>query len=192
MPWIVLTLGKKRIKMLDKILADCSTEWSKTKTNKKHPYRYFYLATVDKEGLPEVRTVVLRKFDPKQLLFTIYTDARTPKITSLIALPFAELLFYDARKLTQLRVRAKCIEQSKDEVAFSQQHENAQKDYTTNIAPGQPIKSMDEVTYLEENHFVKLVFKAEKIDFLKLMRPNHQRAIFEFKDDQWKGKFVTP
>ena len=44
MPWIVLTLGKKRIKMLDKILADCSTEWSKTKTNKKHPYRYFYLA----------------------------------------------------------------------------------------------------------------------------------------------------
>jgi len=178
--------------MLDNILADCSTEWSKTKTNKKHPYRNFYLATVNKEGFPEVRTVVLRKFDPNEFLFTIYTDARTPKMASLSAFPFAELLFYDSRKLTQVRVRAKCIERSKDEVAFSQQHENAQKDYTTSLAPGEPIKSMDDINYLHKNHFIKLIFKAEKIDFLRLMRPNHQRAVFKLLENQWKGSFVAP
>ena len=185
-------LGRKTTNMLDQILADCSTEWGKTKANKKHPYRYFYLATVAKNGLPEVRTVVLRKFEPRELLFTIYTDARTPKVNSLEVLPNAELLFYDARKLTQIRVRAICIEQSRDEVAFSQQHQNAQKDYTTTIAPGEPIKSMDSIAYGEENHFVKLVFKATKIDFLRLKRPNHQRAIFEFLDGRWEGRFVSP
>ena len=178
--------------MLDQILTDCFTEWNKTKVNKKHPYRYFYLATVAKDGLPEVRTVVLRKFESKEFLFTIYTDARTPKISSLKSQPYAELLFYDARKLTQIRVLAKCVEQSPDELAFSQQHQNAQKDYTTTIAPGVPLKSMDAVAYGEENHFVKLVFKAKKIDFLRLKRPNHQRAIFQLHQDKWEGRFVSP
>ena len=178
--------------MLDSILKSCATEWIKTKTKKNHPFRFFSLATVTPEGQAESRMVVLRKFDPSSLEFSIYTDARTPKIKALHHNSDAELLFYDHKKLCQIRVKATCVKQEKDVNLFLQQHEAAQKDYTTLIAPGTEIKAMDTVEYGKENHFVKLVFKAYHIDYLRLKRPNHQRAVFCLQNEKWEGTFVTP
>lgn len=178
--------------MLDSIFNFCETEWIKTKTKKNHPFRYFSLATIDPNGKAESRMVVLRKFDASAVEFTLYTDARTPKIKSLALNPAAELLFYDHKKLCQIRVKANCVQQQKDQVLFLQQHQAAQKDYTTLVAPGTVIKSMDTVEYGVENHFVKLVFKAYQIDYLRLKRPNHQRAVFTLEGEEWQGTFVTP
>ena len=151
----------------------------------------FFFVTVDPEGKPESRMVVLRKFDARAVEFTVYTDARTPKIKSLASNPDAELLFYDHKKLCQIRVKASCIEKKKDPALFLQQHEAAQKDYTTLIAPGTTLKQWM-VEYGIENHFIKLVFKAYQIDYLRLKRPNHQRAVFTFREKGWQGTFVTP
>ena len=178
--------------MLDSIFKFCETEWIKTKTKKNHPFRYFSLATIDPNGKAESRMVVLRKFDASAVEFTVYTDARTPKIKSLALNPAAELLFYDHKKLCQIRVKANCVQQQKDQALFLQQHQAAQKDYTTLVAPGTVIKSMDTVEYGVENHFVKLVFKAYQIDCLWLKRPNHQRAVFTLEGEEWQGTFVTP
>lgn len=185
--------GKKKTRpMLDSIFKSCETEWIKTKTKKNHPFRYFSLATVDPQGKPESRMVVLRKFDASEVEFTVYTDARTPKIKSLELNTDAELLFYDHKKLCQIRVKASCIHKQKDPGLFLQQHQEAQKDYRTLLAPGTTIKAMDTVEYGEENHFVKLIFKAYQIDYLRLKRPNHQRAIFTLEGKEWLGTFVTP
>lgn len=178
--------------MLDKILQDCKTEWIKSKVKKNHPFRYFSLATTDPKGDPEVRLVVLRNYHSEDDLFTIYTDARTPKIKALDRNPTAELLFYDPKKLLQIRVTTSCIAQRSDEQIFRQQHEGAQKDYTTTVAPGTTIKQMDALTYSENHHFRVLVFKAIKIDYLRLKRPHHQRAVFHLVNSQWEGSFVAP
>ena len=193
MPLIAQTLGKKKtVQMLDNILKECETSWIKTKTNKNHPFRYFTLATTSPNGKPQARTVVLRKFDAKAFTFGIYTDARTPKIAALQHLAEATLLFYDHRKLCQIRVNATCIAQRKDATLFAQQHEGAQKDYTTTVAPGTAIKAMDAIDYEKDNHFMVLVFKAYQIDYLRLKRPNHQRAIFTLDGNDWQGTFVAP
>lgn len=178
--------------MLNSVLQSCVNEWVKAKTKKNHPFRYFTLSTVSPKNRPEARVVVLRHFDASNYLFTIFTDMRTPKLKSLAHNPLAELLFYDSRRNVQIRVNARCIYQGKDDEAFAQQHEKAQKDYTTSLAPGTPIKSMDAVEYTTTHHFCKLVFKAEKIDFLRLKRPNHQRAVFQWIDQQWEASFLTP
>ena len=184
--------NKRRKAMLDNILRDCQTAWIKTKTKKNHPFRYVTLSTVSPDGLPEARVVVLRQFDAANYTFRIYTDARTPKMKSINATPTVELLFYDHRKLTQIRVKATCEEQKHDAALFAQQHEAAQKDYTTAVPPGTPLKGMDQLEYTEENHFTVLTFKAIQIDYLRLKRPNHQRAIFNLNAGQWEGSFVTP
>ncbi|MGB1449969.1 MAG: pyridoxamine 5'-phosphate oxidase family protein [Flavobacteriaceae bacterium] len=178
--------------MLDNILKECQTAWIKTKTKRNHAFRYFSLATTAIDGTPETRMVVLRNFDATDYHFTIYTDARTPKMKSLHQQPSAELLFYDHKKLLQIRVKAVCIESRKDPDLFAQQHEGAQKDYTTSVAPGTPAKGMDQVVYTEENHFTVLVFKAQSIDYLRLKRPNHQRAFFRRNEQRWEGTFLTP
>lgn len=178
--------------MLDDILTICTTEWSKAKTKKKHPFRYFTLTTTSPDGNPEGRVVVLRNFDLANSTFTVYTDSRSAKVKSLTSHPKAELLFYDPRKLLQIRVKATCVQMEKSDSLFKQQHSNAQKDYTTHLPPGTKIKAMDAVTYADEHHFTQLVFAAFEIEYLRLKRPNHQRAVFELHDQQWIGSFQVP
>ncbi len=155
----------------------------------KSPLPLFFFSYNGRRRDSEARMVVLRNFDATQYHFTIYTDARTPKMKSLALNPKAELLFYDHKKLLQIRVKAICIKSQKDAVLFSQQHNTAQKDYTTQGAPGTPITGMNQVVYTEEDHFNVLVFKALAIDYLRLKRPNHQRALFSLKDKSWKEFF---
>lgn len=178
--------------MLDKILKSCETEWIKTKSKKNHPFRWFTLSTVGTDGLPQARIVVLRHFDAASYTFTLYTDQRTPKVKALQHQQKVELLFFDAKKWVQIRVGATLKEMKKNEEKYQQQHEKAQKDYTTKVAPGTKIKSMDAIEYGDENHFYELIFEADTIDYLKLKRPNHQRAYFERKDQKWEGSFVAP
>ena len=178
--------------MLDQLLLDCKTAWIKAKRQKKHPFRYCTLVTVRPDGLPDARVVVLRDYDAQNDRFIVYTDARTPKVEALRAQPNAMLLFYDARKLMQLRVEVHCTGMHEDHQKYKQQHPAAQKDYTTTLPPGSPIKAMDAVTYGEQHHFLSLEFTANKIDYLRLKRPNHQRAVFQKNAGQWEGQFLTP
>ena len=69
--------------MLTSILKECKEQWIKAKHNKKHPFRFFTLATIASEGSPHLRTVVLRDFDSETLSFTIYTDLRSRKVLEL-------------------------------------------------------------------------------------------------------------
>lgn len=178
--------------MEHEILNSCKQEWIKAKSKKNHSYRYFVLGTVNEKGSPELRTVVLRGFDAEKMQFVIYTDARTVKVNSLENNPKAELLFYHGPKLTQIRVKADLFSITADPLLFKQQHEGAQKDYTTALPPGTQIKGIDQVTYTTENHFRKIIFQAKKIEYLKLKRPNHVRLLFENKESQWQSSFLTP
>ena len=179
--------------MLNNICVNVKQLGLNPKPKKNHPFRYVTLSTVSPDGLPEARVVVLRHFDATSFTFTIYTDARTPKrLNHLNSTPTVELLFYDHRKLTQIRVKATYEDQKHDKALFEKQHEAAQKDYTTAVPPGSPLKGMDQLEYTKENYFTVLTFKAVQIDYLRLKRPNHQRAIFNFNAGQWDGGFVTP
>lgn len=178
--------------MEQELLKGCKLEWIKAKTKKNHPYRYFVLGTANTEGLPELRTVVLRDFNAEKMQFVVYTDARTAKLKSLARNPKAELLFYNGPRLTQIRVRAELISAEADPELFKKQHEGAQKDYTTSLPPGTIIKGIDQVNYTTENHFQKLIFQASAVEYLKLKRPNHIRMLFEKTEKGWESNFLTP
>ena len=178
--------------MLNKLLNLCKKEWELSLTDRKHPYRYFVLGTLD-ESMPALRTVVLRDFNSESIEFTVFTDARSPKVSELNKNKVVELLFYNSDKLTQVRVQAKCILQVQDDSLFNEQGVASQKDYTTAMPPGTPIDSISSVSFLkEQNHFLKLVFQAIKIDYLELKRPVHIRAVFEQIKQKLIGEFRTP
>ena len=69
--------------MLNQILDDCKKQLSAALKHKKHPFRFFTLATQTQNGKINLRTVVLRDFDPEQMTFTIFTDARSKKVKEL-------------------------------------------------------------------------------------------------------------
>ena len=173
--------------MLNALLDRCKEEWQLALTQRKHPYRFFVLATVA-NSRPE-----LRDYNPDSMEFTIYTDARSSKVSSLNKNEAVEILFYNPEKLTQVRVQAQCVLKEQDDVLFNEQALASQKDYTTNLPPGSPIDSLSSVSFLnEEHHFLKLVFQATQLEYLELKRPVHIRALFKKEKERWIGEFRTP
>ena len=178
--------------ILNQILVSCKEQWDLALTQKKHPYRFFALGTAH-NSKPGVRTVVLRDFNSNSMKFTIFTDARSSKVLSVKNNPEIALLFYDPETHIQIRVDARCVLIKNDDKLFNKQTPTSQHDYTTTLAPGTPIETISSVSFLKENnHFMKLVFEASKIDFLELNRVNHTRAVFEKVNSIWQGEFRTP
>lgn len=72
------------------------------------------LATVDPEGLPDARTVLLEHLDDGGFVF--FTDERSPKARDLACTPEAALVFYWGPLDRQVRVRGP-VEEAADEIA---------------------------------------------------------------------------
>jgi pyridoxine/pyridoxamine 5'-phosphate oxidase len=161
---------------------------------KRHPFRYFVLAT-NENGKPTQRTVVLRKTLADQSL-VIYTDKRTQKIKDLQKNSNFCALFYDAKKLLQIRIEGKA-ELITDTAQIATYWHTVQaasrKDYTTMLAPGTPIENLEEVGYTAtENYFCPVKLVPQTIEYLRLQRPNHLRVLFSKADDTWSGEFLVP
>jgi hypothetical protein len=163
-------------------------------SKKRHPFRYFTLATL-KNGKPTQRTVVLRKTeDDIHLVF--YTDKRTEKIKELQDNAAFSALFYHPKKLLQIRVEgtAELITDPKQIATYWHTVQSAsRKDYTTLKAPGTPINNPDHVAYeSEENYFCPVKLIPSSIEYLRLKRPNHIRVLFTKSDTDWLGEFLVP
>ena len=61
------------------------------------------LATVDAQGRPQARTLVLRDVDAAHRALTAYTDWRSAKVAELRERPEAHWLFYDPDERLQIR-----------------------------------------------------------------------------------------
>jgi pyridoxamine 5'-phosphate oxidase len=123
--------------------------------------------------------------------FVVYTDARSKKVEALQKNQKVQLLFFDPKRLWQLTVAAELKVMRVAPEIFKQLPPASKKDYTVRLAPGTPIANPNDIEYQEESFFYHLTFTANKIESLRLKRPNHLRAVFE-KEQQWKGKFLTP
>jgi len=179
--------------MTDALFESLKRELVNGYSKKKHPFRYFSLATTH-DGKPEQRTVVLRKM-LNDLSLVIYTDARSDKMKAISRNSQVSALFYHPKKLLQVRVQAKVVIQDRERnVIWNQIHENSRKDFTTVSAPGSLIKNPDHVTYSEtENYFCMLHLVPEEIEYLQLKRPNHLRVLFKKDSDgKWNGQFLVP
>ncbi len=180
---------------MDLLFASIIKDFKGAVQHKKHPFRYFTLATTDKKGTASLRTVVLREVK-EDLLMTIYTDRRSSKINHIEDNKSVSMLFFDASRLLQITVKAKA-HRIKNDLELHNIWEKippkSRKDYTTESAPGKEIKNPDEIDYMDKEHFftaIRLI--PEEIEYLKLKRPNHIRVRFNKLNENWKGTYLVP
>ena len=178
--------------MIDQIFDDCKKQLKAALKYKKHAFRFFTLATRNLNGDSNLRTVVLRDFDAEQLQFTIFTDSRSKKVKELKENSNAQFLFYDSKRMIQLIFSVKMIEIDYDDSIYNSLPDASKKDYSCVQTPGSKIKGPDQVTYDDsKKHFIKINFKSLRLEYLRLKRPNHIRAVFDSKK-LWKGQFLAP
>lgn len=180
--------------MTHQFLEEAQRELNNGHSKKRHPFRYFVLATTEKEK-PRQRTVVLRKTE-SDLSLVFFTDSRTQKLKDIETNPECSALFYHPKQLLQLRIEARAeLITDKDQIAdyWHTIQVASRKDYTTHLAPSTAIKNPDAVNYTSENNYfcpVKLV--PHSIEYLRLKRPNHLRISFSKVDGEWDGAFLVP
>lgn len=162
----------------------------------KHPFRYINLGTIGKTG-PEIRTVVVRSIS-KNLEFYIFTDLRSEKIAELSVNPSATFHFYHPGKRVQVRVKAITEIHHQDEVSkgfWLKVQGEAQKAYTSNLAPSTPIsdpnQAFDWIENGDDRFFTVLKFIPETVEVLQLNSLKHLRILFS-KNENWEGQWLVP
>ena len=180
--------------MKNQFLEEAQRELINGHAKKRHPFRYFSLATIENDK-PQQRTVVLRK-TLVDLSLVFFTDKRTQKIEDLQHNSACSALFYHPKKLLQIRVTGTAeLITDKEQIAsyWHTVQEASKKDYTTSIAPGSTIKNPDAIAYTtEENHFCPVKIIPTSLEYLRLKRPNHLRVLFSRDDKDWTGAFLVP
>lgn len=181
--------------MINSIFKELSNEIRKGITERGHPFRFITMATVGTETIARLRTVVLREIT-EDLRITIYTDSRTTKINHITVNNQVSFLLYHPEKMLQLKVEGTAqIVTNTERLKSTWQtiQPNSRKDYIAQTTPGSLIKNPDNVEYMEEENYFSIIdIIPSKIEFLKLQRPNHIRALFTKTDNNWKGEFLVP
>jgi pyridoxine/pyridoxamine 5'-phosphate oxidase len=157
-------------------------------TCREHAWRLPVLANVDRRGLPQARTVVLRGVDAATQQLRIFTDHRSPKALALTSRPQAVLVFWSQVLSWQLRVavdvRIETGGPLVDEGWERISRTAAAADYLSLQAPGSPIQS-DSTLSAGEHALGIMIARVRDIDWLELSAQGHRRARLTDEDFQW-------
>ncbi len=188
---------------LHQILDDCWRMLFRATQDKKSPLRTPAFVSVSPEGLPQARTLVLRKVERQTRLLRAYTDARAEKVSDLRAQPEVVWLFYHPRQQQQLRLRATVHIHHNDPTTahiWQQLPPFARKNYATQQPPGTPTEALTNgllpdwqaQTDAAYAHFVVLDTFVYAIDWLYLHPEVQHRARFRWQNDDWQKYWCIP
>lgn len=155
--------------------------------------RHPTLATIDRQGWPEARTVVLRSVSRADDLVEVHTDLHSPKVASLRATPRAALHVWDAAARLQIRLQARVEILTGPEVAetWAQVPDHPRQSYGIVPPPGTPIGSSRGYRAVPDPAtFAVLRCHPVHIDLLHL-GDVHRRARF-LQADGWTGQWLAP
>lgn len=170
---------------------------SRDGAREEHAFRYLSLATVDVQGCPRQRMVVLRAFR-NQREFVIFTDSRSDKVAEITANSAVSLLFYDDRRGLQLRVNgAASLIVSGDDVVteWSQRGSKSPFSYTSVLPPDTPITHPEEAyTWKDDDsaHFCLIRVEATLMEFLQLDGIRHRRSERSWIGDEVTSRWIAP
>ena len=154
-------------------------------------WRWPVLSTVDAQGRPHSRILVVRHFDPEASMIEMHSDKRAGKIDDLDANCAVSLLFFNNEEKIQVRIegRARVLTGQDDglEEAWSRAPQSSWPDYAGEPAPGEeidgpgPIKrETGEDGERARENFAAIQIKLRRADWLMLTGDGHRRAEIDF------------
>lgn len=157
-------------------------------THRGHGWRTPVMASVDTQGLPQARTLVLRELNKDQWRLSSYTDHRSPKVAQLCHTPRASLVFWSPDLKWQLRVSAQVSIQTQGErveaLWQTLKQTSAAGDYLSVNPPGSPL--MEPQPSSTQSHALGILdFYVLEMDWLELNAQGHKRARLNKDRIEW-------
>jgi len=174
----------------------CRGQLARAVVDPKSPFRWPVLCTGGPE--PAGRIVVLRAFDKRSREALFYTDGRSQKCRHLMTQSRAECVFFDRKKMIQIRCRGEIFLHQSGEIHrqhFARVQAQQWRDYAADKAPGTPINGDTRVDHLQERanqNFAALALQIESVDWLSLSRDGHKRALLDWSPGKSQHQWLVP
>lgn len=158
------------------------------------PFRTPVLATIDAQGGPAARQVVLREMVPATARLSAWTDARSAKCAEIEASDRVAWLFWDPVRRVQLRFsgRAELIRSGpRCEATWAGISTTRRREYLAIVAPGAMLDADSDRPAAPA--FAIIDSWVDQADLLQLDRRGHRRARLRREADGcWRGAWVEP
>jgi pyridoxine/pyridoxamine 5'-phosphate oxidase len=182
---------------LDAILAETFARLANAPGDPASPWRLPALATASPDGVPGIRTIVLRCFDPHARVATLHTDARSPKIAALRANPRAALHIWDPGLREQVRLDGtiSIAATATADAAWDALPAASRGTYAIRQPPGTPIAAPDDAasdSVTARAAFTVLLFQVAALEYLSLAHGSHRRARFHWQDGCLTATWLVP
>lgn len=160
------------------------------------------VATVTADGLPAVRTVVLRGVDRRAPSIRFHTDRRSRKFAELSQRPAVAVHFYDHGHKVQLRLLGRAVLHAGDATTaalWAGMREMSKACYRQPQPPGLPVAAAAEIDAAQPLgdadgllNFVAVEVRLETLEWLYLAARGHRRAVFDLASSPPRGTWLAP
>ncbi len=171
-----------------------------------HPMRLLTLATVDEQGAPDARLLVLRGASRENRRLWFHTDCRSKKAQQLQHQPEVCVVGYDNRDDVQLRVFGTTRLHHGNEIAeqhWMQTNIAVRNMYGSSNIPGASLPEHDprvhrhqvlmdtELAEVGRYNFLVIALIVDRIDWVQVNGPLQRRALLRSETD-WKVQPLAP
>ena len=183
----------KVFQKLDDFLDFGWAQISRGKADKKSPARHPTFVTSSTDGLPNARTLVMRRFDRKNYQIEFHTDAASSKMMILEENPRALIHIWLPKVQLQIQMDVD-VEVKVGDITIPNWRNvptNSRVAYGTIPNPGTVIESSLAYDYApSQKRFAVLICHIQSIQLL-LLGAKHIRAIYK-KTTNWQGEWLSP
>jgi pyridoxamine 5'-phosphate oxidase len=194
---------------LDAVLADIWMRLVRGGADRRSPFHTPVVASLDSNGMPQQRVMVLRKCVEADATMRFHTDLRSTKVSEIGDSARVSVLGYDATAKIQIRASGRAIVSDAGEVAdaaWAASSSSSRRCYLTRYAPGslteKPISGLPaslesrvperSETEAGRTNFAVLMITLDTLEWLYLAHDGHVRARFAQVDGAWKGQWLIP
>ena len=194
---------------LEAIEADIWTRWIRGAADRRSPFHTPAVGTVDRDGAPDARVMVLRQVDRIAGSFRFHTDRRAAKVDQLARSGRVAIIGYDTRAKIQLRasgIAAIATQGAPVDEAWAATSLSARRCYLADPAPGSVASgptsglpkafetALPDIAASEAGrpNFAILIATIDRFEWLQLAATGHRRAAFTRDGDAWHGMWLVP
>lgn len=188
---------------------DCLARIERASKDRRHPMHVPVVSTIDGNGAPQSRMMVLRAADTQGRWLRFHTDARSPKTWAGERPLPAQVLAYDPQDRIQLRLSgyARILRDGAEaDAAWAESQLMSRRCYLTEGAPGRLVDSpMAEIpphligktpqageSEAGRANFAILIFRFDAIDWLYLSHLGNRAARISWGDAGQSLSWLAP
>ena len=183
----------KVFQKLDDFLDFAWVQISRGKVDKKSPARHPTFVTSSVDGLPNARTLVMRRSDRKNNQIEFHTDTASSKMLALEKNPRAGIHIWLPKVQLQIQIDV-VVEIKVGDITipyWKNVPTNSRVAYGTIPSPGNVLESPLAYDHApDQKRFAVLICHIQSIQLL-LLGDKHIRAKFK-KETNWQGEWLSP